>query len=544
MKRDSHRQLQLAICQCLGRICEENPSPSEYWYEIKSFAHFLWTVGLANRTVHRRERKTTKWFRRKKEFQDIQTQQDSLPEMVDAGLLTRDSAGSITGTYIPLSADGFETAFRPDFWNNALSHRKKLFSRLMSYLCQHGLGEKLPVERGQCFDVDSPDLRNLLTAMVAEKYATRSDDGFTWTDKMDLVFADAHLLRPEDIGVNASLRNLDQEVESLKAISDKIPFSLTNNIKTRTAWGLAVAVRGLWDGKVWHKEPLDIPVYRLEAACAIADEFTTRFVYTRQGWQHRQSKPLSDPKKAFLTGIAKGLHHIYVTPPHAPQDNPEREIHNMGQRALYEGLKFLWQCGLAHAHHKDFPARVDYESFQARYENGQRYSFISLSFTAIPYEDIDRSIRFDALEAPQLSPPDPVTSFIDVANHSGAVPTGYQESFTVSQPALVEAMEEFCAHDYAIKDDIYYRWSDRIAPHMLESYIWRIEQADLDKADWGIVRSTIEKFNTEERNFTVPELMRYWNGETFQDEPLARPVLRYETTCAILLVMAGSIEPR
>ncbi len=529
------REFMMVICQCVMGILDDIdvtqrrlPRPFHGRYKVY-FEHFLWTVGLATRvTVDR------------KKIREPRQPQGSLPEMIDAGLLTQSSRGNTTGIYEPLRPKDISIKGRFEFYD-AKYFADNLFPAILSYLTHFGLGEVLPTKRLKTFIPGDPLLNKLMVALVDEHYATKTGDGYQWLDSIARTMARAQLWGPDDIKPRAH-DLLEADIQKLFNGSEAIPFHISSDLASHTPWGLSIAITSYWDGDVWHKEVLKPAFFELEQSVALSEAFCQKYIYDGRDWRERAPKPLNADEKDFMRALAKGIHYLYLEKANEGSPNPENEIHNLGQRALYDGLDFLWQSGLCLAFHPDLPAPISYVDYKAQYENAQRFSFMTFTFHAILFDHIDEAIRFEAFEDKTGFTPDPLSCFFDIAEYLDALPLGRWDEFTLSEPPLIAALEAFCRQGYARKTDICYDWSDKIAPFMLENYGWRIDDADMKFVDWDIVRITIPKLAATERSFSLPELLQYWDGEHWQDSPLEDPALGFDNAAAIIRVMAGEIE--
>ena len=262
---------------------------------------------------------------------------------------------------------------------------------------------------------------------------------------------------------------------------------------------------------------------------------------------------LSKSEKSLIIGLATSLHACVFI-------HDKKELWNFqdipSTWSIYPGIcETLWKLGLAKITNGKSGYLMDFHRCVEAPEMMQVASKISMEGVyqaqLNPSEDIDQEIDFSNWDK-HMSFRTLIEQFVLCMRKLGVtetLPVSRKSSFEVQDDILKSAMSELASHGFAVEQGNKYKWTDKIAVHMISNYLWTQGEVIETKIDSEFVTASLEKLISKAL-IQIPyysrgnistyttlgmsiALLEHWDGNVWHDDVLSSPVITFENAMGI-----------
>lgn len=204
-----------------------------------------------------------------------------------------------------------------------------------------------------------------------------------------------------------------------------------------------------------------------------------------------------------------------------------RYLYHLHLSAFEGGCDILWKLGVANgAIPKDNLYNLECGCYKGQFP---------AYFTIFPEQQIRENLNSNnGLSKVHID--EVIEAYLTLACDYGPktyrhLPTPRNQNFGLEVEEQLEPLERFSDTLYVESHNNQWRWTDKIAPHMISTYLWNEKEANINNFNSNELISQIEKIRRkwhEPASLKIPDytdystswkallLMRYWNGKDWE----------------------------
>lgn len=235
---------------------------------------------------------------------------------------------------------------------------------------------------------------------------------------------------------------------------------------------------------------------------------------------------------------------------YSPETNLNlRYLFHLFDSAFEAGFRVLWKLGVA------FGALPNQNLFDISHDcyNGAFPAYFALSSEM----QIRQKIA-DVHELSEVTIDEIIEAYLTLATDYGPksylyLPVKRNEEFGLRTPEHLEPLRRLADLGYVTNRNNRWLWTDKIAPHMIATWIWNEKDANLDSINASQLSEQVERIQRkwhEPTELEIPDytdysvswralmLMRYWNGDGWDEQSREESVFRFDEAIYIASEMS------